>query len=51
MRVEWRCASVISGEQCVTVNGMQRMLQLSASNWDIPTLEVSLAIPDISDNY
>ena len=41
MRVEWRCASMTSGEQCVITAGMQLMLQLSASSWDMHTPEVS----------
>ena len=42
MKVEWRCASMTSGEQCVMTFGIQLMLLLSASNWDMHTLEVSL---------
>ena len=32
-----------SGGQCVMTAGIQRMLLLSANNWDMHTLEVSLA--------
>ena len=41
MRVEWRCASMISGEQCVMTCGTALMLLWSASNWDMHILEVS----------
>ena len=40
MREEWRCASIISGELCVIMAGTQLMLPLSASSWDMPTLDV-----------
>ena len=40
MRAEWRCASVISGELSVIMAGTQLMLPLSASSWDMPTLDV-----------
>ena len=42
MRAEWRCASIISGELCVIMAGTQLMLLLSASSWDMPTLDVCL---------
>ena len=42
MRVEWRCASMTSGGQCVMTPGTTLMLLWSASNWDIHTLEVSM---------
>ena len=41
MRVEWRCASMTSGGQCVMTPGTTLMLLWSASNWDMHTLEVS----------
>ena len=42
MRVEWRCASMTSGGQCVMTSGVDMMLQLFVNNWDIHTLEVSV---------
>ena len=42
MRVEWRCASMTSGEQCVMTPGTALMLLWSASSWDMLTLEVSV---------
>ena len=42
MRVEWRCASMTSGGQCVMTLGTPLMLLLSASSWDMQPLEVSL---------
>jgi len=39
MKVEWRCASTTSGEQCVMTPGILVMLQWSASSWD---MEVSM---------
>ena len=42
MRVEWRCASMKPGEQCVMTPGTTLMLLWSASSWDMHTLEVSL---------
>ena len=41
MRVEWSCASMTSGGQCVMTPGTALMLLLSASSWDMHTLEVS----------
>ena len=41
MRVEWRCASMTSGGQCVMTAGTVLMPQWSASSWDMDTLEVS----------
>ena len=41
MRVEWSCASMISGEQCVMMVGTELMQLWSASSWDMHTLEVS----------
>ena len=40
MRVEWRCVSMTSGEQCVMTAGAALMLLWSASSWDMHTLEV-----------
>ena len=40
MRVEWRCASMISGEQCVMTAGAVLMQMWSAGSWDMHTLEV-----------
>ena len=45
MRVEWRCASMISGEQCVMMAGTVLMLVWSASSWVMQPLEVSVNIP------
>ena len=41
MRVEWRCASMISGEQYVMTVGAVLMQLWSVSSWDMHTLEVS----------
>ena len=41
MRVEWRCASMTSGEQCVMITGTALTLLWSASSWDMHTLGVS----------
>ena len=41
MRVEWRCASMTSGEQCVMTPGTALMLLWSAGSWGMDTLEVS----------
>ena len=41
MRVEWRCASMTSGEQCVMTAGTVLMPVWFADNWDMHTLEVS----------
>jgi len=41
MRVEWRCASMTSGEQCVMMAGAVLMPLWSASSWVMPPLEVS----------
>ena len=41
MRVEWKCVSMTSGGQCVVTTGVDLMLLLSVSSWDIPILEVS----------
>ena len=42
MRVEWRCASMTSGGQCVMTCGTALMLLWSVSSWDMHTLEVSI---------
>ena len=42
MRVEWRCASMTSGGQCVMTFGTTLMQLLSVHNWGIQTLEVSI---------
>ena len=42
MRVEWRCASMTSGEQCVMTTGTALMPLSSASSWDMHTLAVSV---------
>ena len=42
MRVEWRCVSMTSGEQCVMTDGTALMLLWSANSWDTHTLEVSI---------
>ena len=41
MRVESKCVSMTSGGQCVMTPGTALMLLLSASNWDMHTVEVS----------
>ena len=41
MKVEWRCASMTSGGQCVMTVGAALMPLWSASNWDMQQLEVS----------
>ena len=42
MRVEWKCASMTSGGQCVMTCGTALMLLWSASSWDMHTQEVSV---------
>ena len=42
MRVEWSCASMTSGGQCVMTPGTAMMPLWSASSWDMHTLEVIL---------
>ena len=44
MRVEWRCASMISGGQCVMTIGTTLMQQLSANSWVMHMLEVSILL-------
>ena len=46
MKAEWRCASTMPGEQCVTIYLMVTMLMLCAHNWGLH-LEVSLNVPVI----
>ena len=41
MRVEWRCASMTSGGQCVMTSGIALMPLWFANNWDMHTPEVS----------
>ena len=41
MRVEWRCASMTSGEQCVMMVGAALMQVWSASSWVMQLPEVS----------
>ena len=41
MRVEWKCVSMIGGEQCVMTFGIAMMLLWSAGNWVIVTVDVS----------
>jgi len=41
MRVEWRCASMTSGEQCVMTVGTVLMPVWFASSWVMLLLEVS----------
>ena len=48
MRVEWRCASMTSGGQCVMTTGTTLMLLWFASNWD---MEVSICIILLVDNF
>ena len=36
MRVEWRCALVVTGAQYVIMSGTRMMPQLSAVNWATP---------------
>ena len=48
MRVEWRCASMTSGGQCVMTPGTTLMLLWSASSWD---MEVSICIILLIDNF
>ena len=42
MRVELKCASMISGGQSVKMAGTPLMLLLSVGNWDMHTPEVSI---------
>ena len=42
MRVEWRSASILHGEECVMTFGTIMMLLWSAGNWGMLILEVNL---------
>ena len=42
MKVEWRCASMSSGGQCVMTAGILLMPLWFASSWDMHILEVSV---------
>ena len=42
MKVEWRCASMTSGGQCVMMAGAVLMPVWSASSWVMHILEVSV---------
>ena len=42
MRGGWKCASTMSGGQCAITLGVVLMLQWSAGNLDMHTLDVSL---------
>ena len=46
MRVEWRCASMTNGGQCVMTSGTTLMLLWSANSWGMHTLEVSTFMCD-----
>ena len=41
MKVEWRCASMTNGGQCVMMTGAVLMPVWSASSWVMQPLEVS----------
>ena len=51
MRVEWRCASMLHGEQCVMTFGTTLMLLWSAGSWDMLILEVNLLASLITTIY
>ena len=53
MRVEWRCASMTSGEQCVMTVGALLMQVWSADSWDMHTLDVRCINKDsgLAQNY
>ena len=40
MRVEWKCASMTSGEQCVMTPGTALMLLWFVISWDMQTIKV-----------
>ena len=48
MRVEWKCASMTSGGQCVMTVGAALMQLWSVSSWDMHTLEVSASAENVS---
>ena len=41
MKVEWKCASMTSGGQCVMTVGAALMQLWSVNSWDMHTQEVS----------
>ena len=51
MRVEWRCASITSGGQCVMIAGAVLMPLLSASSWVMQPLEVSANMVGIREAF
>ena len=51
MKVEWKCASMTSGEQCVIMAGTGLMLLWSANSWDMHTLEVSANASIVRQSY
>ena len=48
MRVEWKCASMTSGGQCVMTAGAALMQLWSVNSWNMHTLEVSASAGNIS---
>ena len=51
MKVEWKCASMTSGEQCVIMAGTVLMPVWSANSWDMHTLEVSANASIVRQSY
>ena len=51
MKVEWRCASMISGEQCAMTVGAVLMPLWSVSSWDMQLLEVSANMVVVSETF
>jgi len=51
MRVEWRCALMTSGEQCVMMGGAVLMPAWSASSWVMQLLEVSVNVAQLSEVF
>ena len=49
MRVEWKCASMISGGQCVMTAGAALMQLWSVCSWDMRTLEVSESTGNVGE--
>ena len=43
-KVEWRCASMTSGGQCVMIIGTSMMPPWSANSWVMQPLEVSVML-------
>ena len=35
LKVEWRCATMVSGAQCVMMAGTLQMPEWCADNWDL----------------